>query len=75
MAAETVRLATADAAFVYATDAAGLHLEATALDTSLFPEALYPLAMLGPRNATRDSLWAFLHSPVARELAAAKGFR
>ncbi len=75
MAAETIRLATADAAFVYATDAASLDIAAWPLDTTLFPMVAYPLAMLAPRGPAKDSLWDFLHSSKARELAAAEGFQ
>lgn len=75
MAAETIRLATADAAFVYATDAASLNLEAITLDSALFPPVAYPLVMLSPRTVPKDELWEFLHTPQARELAAARGFK
>lgn len=75
LAAETIRLATADAAFVYATDATSLKLVTTQLDSTLFPEAHYPLAMLAPREPQKDSIWAFLHSPAALETAHSAGFR
>lgn len=75
MAAETIRLATTDAAFVYATDASSMNLVTTQLDSTVFPEAFYPLAMISPREEHKDSLWAFLHSPGALEVARAKGFK
>lgn len=74
MAAETVRLATADAAFVYATDVPAGRT-ALALDSALFPAANYPLVLLAPSTPTKDSLWAYLHSQPAREAARARGFR
>ena len=75
MAAETIRLSTADAAFVYATDAAGLNVPVWPLDSALFPMVAYPLAMLTPRDSEKDALWEFLHSARALELARAKGFQ
>ena len=74
MAAETVRLATADAAFVYATDvldARGIMV----LDTLLFPLAVYPLAMTSESSPELESLWVYLHTAEARKMASDRGFR
>lgn len=75
MAAETIRLSTADAAFVYATDAAGLNVPVWSLDSTLFPMVAYPLAMLAPRDSDKDALWEFLHTAKALERARGKGFQ
>jgi molybdate transport system substrate-binding protein len=76
MAAQTVQLATADAAFIYATDLAaaggGAGVE---LDSQLFPKAHYPLIMLTPLTPGKDSIWNYLHSEPARQVALAKGFQ
>ena len=74
MAAETVRLATADVAFVYTTDVPAGE-SGIELDSTLFPIAVYPLALLSPLTPAKESLWEYLHSEGAKKAAHDKGFR
>jgi len=67
----------ADAGFVYETDA---HTEPTLpvlrLDSaSLFPSADYPLVLINPARTKALALWDWLHSDTARAQARGLGFR
>jgi molybdate transport system substrate-binding protein len=76
MAAETVRLGSADAGLVYATEVKDWDpARVLWLDTLSFPPAHYPLVMLGPVAPSKEALWTFLHSPQARDAAKARGFK
>jgi molybdate transport system substrate-binding protein len=76
MATETVRLGSADAGFVYATEVGSWDpARVVWLDTTAFPPAHYPLVMFTPVTAPKEALWIFLHSSQAGNIAKTHGFK